>query len=268
MLGLVVPVFQRKFIRRCIASLAVTTGDMKLRVCIVNDGRDELRGWLEACDFPDFVEILHLERNRGFAGANNAGWRHLMAKYPDIRFLGSLNDDTELFDDCLQALVRGIEAHPTCGLAGSIQYVPRGWLGRPECLSLWRLGSATGQTMELIANVVRTDCQAAVLAGHCFAGRREVLQDVGLFDEEYINSCDDVDLSLAVRARGWDLYVIAGAGLTHFAGKSRYLKAASSKIHGAQPRLISKWGDNLAIYNDLAYFIRRRVGDEARPGEA
>lgn len=257
MLGLVIPVFQRRFMQKCIESLEQAASEMDLQVCIVNDGRQQLRGWLDSCAFPEFVDILHLEHNLGFAGANNAGWSHLMQRFPDVMYLGSLNDDTVVSKSCFQSLVRGLENHPTCGLAGAIQYVPRGLFRRPECLSLWRLGNSGRQVMELVANVIRTDFQCPVLAGHCFVGRRDALLQVGLFDESYVNSCDDVDLSLSVRSWGWDLFVISSASLTHYAGKSRYLKAASPKIQEAQPLLVSKWGDDLSVYNDLSYFARR-----------
>lgn len=259
-LGIVIPVFQRKFIRRCVSSVLSTVDKTKIRICIVNDGQNDLCGWLEANEWPEFVDILHLSENRGFAGANNAGWQFLIDRYPEINFLGSLNDDTKVIAGCFQELIQALLNYPLAGMVGAVQYVPQGFMGGSKGFALWRLGNVNGgQGMQLIASKIESDAQSAILPGHCFVCRKEALIAAGMFDEKYINSCDDVDLSLSIRKLGWDLYVVAKAVIIHYAGKSRYMSKASQEIHNALPHLIAKWGNDLSDYNDLSYFLRKQV---------
>lgn len=57
------------------------------------------------------------------------------------------------------------------------------------------------------------------LSGACMLIKREALDNVGLWDESYFLHCEDLDLCMRFRQKGWKIMFVPGARLTHFLGK-------------------------------------------------
>lgn len=259
MVGLVIPVFQNKFVLRCVHQfLNIHKSDIK--ICIVNDGQESMHSYLEAIHWPENVSVLHLPENRCFSGANNAGWRWLLEKYPSIPFLGSLNDDTKPLSPYMDSMVAALKLTANAGMVGAMQLVPEHGKDELNSYALWGFqhNPYTGSraSMVCISNKVETITKCAVLAGHCFLCRTEALQAVDFLDERYRNSCEDVDLSLKIRQAGWDLITPPNTELIHYGGQSRYALSARTDNQVSYGLLLSKWGPDLSIYNDLDVFKR------------
>jgi GT2 family glycosyltransferase len=56
--------------------------------------------------------------------------------------------------------------------------------------------------------------------GACLLIRREALDVVGFFDEEYFIYSEEVDLCTRLNHAGWDLYWVPNAEVIHFGGQS------------------------------------------------
>src|SRR5579871_3470592 len=72
--------------------------------------------------------------------------------------------------------------------------------------------------------------QEALLASGCAAlYRREMLEEIGLFDESFFLYCEDTDLGLRARWAGWECLYIPAAVVehrySHSAGRASPLKA-------------------------------------------
>ncbi len=50
--------------------------------------------------------------------------------------------------------------------------------------------------------------------------RREVIQQTGLFDEQYFMYCEEIDWSMRIRRAGWEIYTVPAARVIHLAGQS------------------------------------------------
>jgi hypothetical protein len=50
--------------------------------------------------------------------------------------------------------------------------------------------------------------------------RREVIQEVGLFDEQFFMYCEEVDWAWRIREAGWQVLCAPSARVTHLAGQS------------------------------------------------
>jgi GT2 family glycosyltransferase len=50
--------------------------------------------------------------------------------------------------------------------------------------------------------------------------RREVIQQTGMFDEQYFMYCEEIDWSIRIRRAGWEIYCVPAAHVTHLAGQS------------------------------------------------
>jgi N-acetylglucosaminyl-diphospho-decaprenol L-rhamnosyltransferase len=50
--------------------------------------------------------------------------------------------------------------------------------------------------------------------------RRDVIQQVGMFDEQYFMYCEEIDWSIRIRRAGWEIYCVPAARVIHLAGQS------------------------------------------------
>jgi GT2 family glycosyltransferase len=145
------------------------------------------------------VRPLRLERNFGFTGACNAGLRHGRGE-----FLVLLNNDTEADPHWLAEVVAAFERYPRAGLIASkmLLFDRRDTLhtagdifktdGTPGNRGVWQADA--GQFAEgpvFSAN------------GGSAAYRRVLLDEVGLLDDDFFYSCEDVDLAWRAQLGGW-----------------------------------------------------------------
>ena len=153
---------------------------------------------LVARDFPA-VRVLAQPRNLGFTGACNAGLR---AAQGEVLIL--LNNDTEAAPDWLAEVMAAFARYPQAGSVASkmLLFDRRDTLhaagdlfrrdGTPGNRGVWQ--KDTGQYAEgpvFSAN------------GGSAAYRRALLADVGLLDDAFYFSLEDVDLGWRAQLRGW-----------------------------------------------------------------
>ena len=153
---------------------------------------------LLARDYPE-VRIVALDRNRGFAGACNAG---LQAAQGRIKIL--LNNDTECQPDWLGAVIAAFGRHPEAGLVASkmLLFDRRDTLhtagdlyrqdGLPANRGVWQKDE--GQYAE---GPVFSAC------GGSAAYRSAMLDEIGLLDADFFFSGEDVDLAWRAQLAGW-----------------------------------------------------------------
>jgi GT2 family glycosyltransferase len=204
----------------CLDALrAQTCPDMEVLVAdnASSDGSLELL----ARRYPE-VRVLALGQNLGFTGACNAGLR---AAQGGVLIL--LNNDTEAAPDWLTEVLAAFERFPEAGSVASkmLLFDRRDTLhaagdfftreGTPGNRGVWQ--KDTGQFAEgpvFSAN------------GGSAAYRRAMLEDVGLLDDDFYFSLEDVDLGWRAQLRGWPcLYApravvyhqlsATGGGVTH-----------------------------------------------------
>ena len=139
--------------------------------------------------------------------------------------IAELNDDTEVDPDWLAALVRELESGPRVGMcASSIRISHSGRLdsaGMSICLdgsSKQRGGSMPPATFARSEGVLFPSACAALY-------RREMLEDIGMFDSDFFLYCEDTDLGLRAVWAGWQCRYAAQAGIRH--GYSRTAQAYS-----------------------------------------
>lgn len=149
-------------------------------------------------DFPE-VQVIQLDRNHGFAGACNVGLR---AGQGGVLIL--LNNDTECAPDWLAEVLAAFDRHPRAGSVASKMLL----FDRRDTLhaagDFFRLDGTPGNrgVWQLDNNqFAEGPCFSA--NGGSAAYRRTLLDDVGLLDEDFYFSCEDVDLGWRAQLRGW-----------------------------------------------------------------
>ena len=152
--------------------------------------------------------ILRLDTNRGFAGGVNAGIRRARGN-PAIRYIWVLNNDTICPPDTLQKLEDRLAAHEQLGMLGCP--LQEGPAEQPRHVSAARKLARPGMRPVPAKNTSDFD----YLSGASLFIRRNVLEDVGLFDERFFFFFEDADFSRRVRQRGWQLAVAEDAPIVH-----------------------------------------------------
>jgi GT2 family glycosyltransferase len=243
-IGITIPVVMVEFLDGCLRSISKAGPPKDLRVCVVNDGNAAVQKELELlCKQFSWVDLLSLKENHMFAGANNAGWSYLLVRYPDIEYLGSLNSDTLVQPGWLEGMLSAFDRCPGAGMVAPVMETQERWLRffkRKKTIATWRLGDWEIPMIPEQANITSdTECQ--VLGGFCFLTQRQALLSVGMLSEEYMNSCEDVDLSLKLKKAGYKLVVSSRSRVFHYAAAFRYRADARTDLNRSHQILREKW---------------------------
>src|SRR5829696_1348305 len=204
-----------RFLSTCLGSLREQSFK-DFDVVVVDDNSTDDSIALVRRNFPE-VRVLPLEENKGFSAAVNAGIRASHAEYVAL-----LNNDTEVDPEWLRSLVEAAKAHPEAGLFASkmLDFYDRRRLDgagdalRRSGLPL-RLGHGEldhGQYDE--TTFVFGACAGAALY------RRDMLDEVGLFDEDFFANCEDGDLSFRAQLAGYRCFYVPGAVVYHMGSAS------------------------------------------------
>ncbi|MCL6640463.1 MAG: glycosyltransferase, partial [Candidatus Rokubacteria bacterium] len=236
--SVVIPVWnQAELTRRCLEALARTIDPAEVEVVVVDNGSgDNTAAVLASAPLP--VRVLRNTRNLGFACASNQGARAARGA-----LLVFLNNDTEAEPGWLDAL-RAAAADPTVGVVGAKLLYPGTRRVQHAGLAL----NADGVPDHLWRHAPEDDPRAAeprdldMVTGACLAIRRDLFLALGGFDEGYRNGCEDVDLCLAVRARGLRVRYEPAAVLLHHEGGT---PGRFDHVQANLARLQARWGATL-----------------------
>lgn len=158
------------------------------------------------------VKLVQLTENRGFAGGNNAGISIAAGKY-----IALLNNDTKTDPEWLGKLIAVAETTPSAGMwASKILSYDNPVIIDNTGLMIYRDGLARGRG-RLETDKGQYDEQGEILlpSGCAALYRKAVLDEIGLFDEDFFAYADDVDLGLRFRLAGWGCVYVPTAKVYH-----------------------------------------------------
>ncbi|HIJ79552.1 MAG: glycosyltransferase family 2 protein [Desulfobulbaceae bacterium] len=154
------------------------------------------------------VKLITNKINAGFAKANNQAVRLATGRY--IYFL---NPDTEIHGNALEVMLCFMNDYPQVGMAGTQLIFPD---NSPQSSLEYRYPGQRYAKKDLAG----LPGDIAWLLGASIIARREVIEQVGGFDEDYFLYGEDLDLSLKIRKKGWSLGYIPEAEIVHWEGQS------------------------------------------------
>jgi GT2 family glycosyltransferase len=169
---------------------------------------------LVKADYPS-VRVIENEENLGFAKANNIGIR---ASTGDL--VATLNNDTEAMPEWVEALASKVISGERVGMCASKMM----FMKSPDvidsagvCISrsgaCWDRGMFehdSGQYGSVVE--VFGPCAGAAIY------KRKMLDEVGLFDEDFYAYMEDVDLAFRGRLAGWNCLYVPEAVVYHMHG--------------------------------------------------
>jgi N-acetylglucosaminyl-diphospho-decaprenol L-rhamnosyltransferase len=224
---------------------------------------------------PD-VRIVEQE-NKGMGGGNNAGMRVARGRYVLL-----LNSDAWVVGDALDRLVAYADAHPEAAVVGprlrnldgtlqrSVRAEPTLWRLATEYLFIRKLAPRTNLLNPLYVGGFdhETAAEADWLYGPALLVRREAVEQVGGFDEDFFMFSEEVDWMTRFRRAGWKVLFYPGAEVVHVGGAThggrmyvenlrghlRYLAKHRGPREAERARLLLLWSLRLR-----ALVLRRDV---------
>ena len=182
----------------CLESLRRQTYP-RVEVIVADNGSTDGSLELLARDYA-WVRVLPLGENCGFTGACNSGMQAAQGE-----FIVLLNNDTEADPRWLAEVVAAFERHPEAGLVASRMLL----FDRRDTLhtagDFYRVDGTPGNRGVWQKDEGQYDREEHVFSacGGSAAYRRVVLDQVGLLDEDFFFSCEDVDLAWRAQLAGW-----------------------------------------------------------------
>lgn len=162
--------------------------------------------------FPELV-LVALPGNAGFAGGNCAGLKTSSGQY-----IVALNNDTLCDPRFLEELVTAAETHPEAGLFAPkiLNFFDRTKIDSVGGLILGPDGIGIGRGRNEV-DCGQYDALGAILMPSGCAGlyRRELLNEVGFFDERFFAYCEDSDHGLRALWAGWKARSVPRAVVYH-----------------------------------------------------
>ncbi|HUA17316.1 MAG TPA: glycosyltransferase family 2 protein [Bryobacteraceae bacterium] len=170
------------------------------------------------------VRVIANENNVGFGAAVNQAFGESAAP-----FLAVLNDDAVAHPGWLKALLDAVEERPDVGMCASqVRLMGLDLLDSAGMLLAGDGSSKQRGHRESWQAYARLQ-EALFPSGSAALYRREMLEEIGLFDESFFLYCEDTDLGLRARWAGWECLYVPDAVVehrySHSAGAASALKA-------------------------------------------
>jgi len=250
----------RDLLKACLRAIDYNAPAEEYEVIIVDNASPDASAQMVKEEFPK-VKLIENKENLFYAKANNQAFD---AAQGDLLML--LNPDTEVKKDCFNLLSTYLRANPQVGAAAPKLLFPNG-ATQPSCRSF-----PTPQALLLdMFGLSRLfpSCKICgeyrmIHFGHdtmqevdqpmasAFMLKREVIEQIGVFDEGFPMFFNDVDLCLRMKQAGWKIVFLPEAAAVHHHG--------ASTAQRKRP-MIAQSHDSLARFYNKHYLGRvSRVG--------
>jgi len=205
----------RDLLEDCLPSLENQTITAEEIIVVDNGSNDDSVEFLKI-SFPS-VKVVTLDKNYGFAKANNIGIR--LASGSRIALL---NNDTVVDSQWLEELNHALDNHPEVGFCASKMLMYRD----PNIID--SAGDMLGIAKAYKRGHGRPNGTEFNEPGYVFGAcagaaiyRSEMLNDIGLFDETFVTNLEDVDLSFRAQLVGYKCMYVPSAVVYHKVGETK-----------------------------------------------
>ncbi len=201
----------RHLLAKCLAALHPTlTADDQV-IVVDNGSHDDSVAWLY--DHAPWVEVIALPDNVGFAGGNNAAFAH--CRHPWILLI---NNDAFVAADALRWLrhCAGSVTADVGAIAATLVFDHAPDLVASTGIVLRSDGVAVDRDMAIpVTSLADAPLAIAGASGGAVVLRRAMLDDIGIFADDFFNYLEDVDLAWRARLRNWHTILEPRARIRH-----------------------------------------------------
>lgn len=248
------------FLVRCLHSISLAQDKLDLDVWVVDNASEDNSIELAKQDFPG-VHYIENKDNLGFGAANNQALRQIKNE-----FILTLNPDTEVKEGTLPFMIDYMKSHPEVGAAtckalksdGQLDWAYHRGFPTPWASFLYFF-LKDGRLYHLTDRDMTKTHEVDAISGSFFLTRKDVLNKVGLFDEDYWMYAEDLDLCYRIRQAGWKVMYVPDVQVIHLKGVSSGLKTHSQEISTATRQ--SKIRAFNAFYETMKIFYRKHLAE-------
>ncbi|MBF0557416.1 MAG: glycosyltransferase family 2 protein [Nitrospirae bacterium] len=179
-----------------------------------------------AADLKLNAKFVINKENRGFAGGNNEGFKHSSGEY-----IALLNTDTVADENWLRELTGAMSDDATIGLCASKlvvfneNVIDSAGDGYSTFGHAFKRGEGLSDTAYPEKEYVFGACAGAALY------RREMIERIGFFDEDFFLIFEDTDISFRALLSGWKCLYVPQAVVSHRVGGSIRTISESAAYH-------------------------------------
>ncbi len=236
-------------VQRCLEAVVRHTNPPYSLILVDDGSESETHAYLSEFANSQGAVLLRNEEAKGYTRAANQGLRRSSADYVVL-----LNSDAVVTPEWLDRLIACAESDPRIGLVGPLSNTAS-WQSIPEIESQgdWPANPLpAGMTIEEMGRLVarysaRLYPPMPFLNGFCLFIRREVIAEIGYFDEETFGAGygEEDDYALRARKAGWLLALADDAYVYHAQSRSYSTEARRRLTRRAGTLLAKKHGQQI-----------------------
>jgi len=181
-----------------------------------------------------------------FTAAVNKGLKHFLGSAAD--YICVINQDVFLEDKAIGWMADMMELEPDIGIICACMLPSDDTNICIDTGGLWALPSGGSLTM---ARQELKDAPLLWATAACWLLRPEMIEEIGLLDENLVHFCSDVDYCYTARSRGWEVWRCAGAIGIHKPKSLELSKEMILRKSKDTEYLIRKWCGG--VFNDLNF---------------
>ena len=226
--------------KRCLSALHHSIGDkICYEVLLVDDASDD--------GTPQFLQTLN-SVHRCFYNSSNLGFaknNNRMAKEARGEYLLFLNNDAFVSGDWLNPMLRVFETHQDVGFVGNVQKLDGSKRFDHMGVVFGSAGNPRHYGQGYFHNPFKGEViKWSAVTAACALVKRSTFLEVGGFDEDFINGCEDVELCVRMSKFGLSHYVAHDSVIDHVKGASRGRKKYNQQNFEILMRKCGKFIEN------------------------
>lgn len=224
----------RDLLRDCLRSIEAAEGVDNVEVWVVDNRSSDGSAEMVRSAFPN-VHLIAARENLGYPAGNNAALRQIRALDPPPPWVLLLNPDTVVPPGAFRAMIDLLARYPAAGAAGPRLHLPDGridWACRrgfpTPAASLYYLSglsrifprSRRFGRYQLTYVDERAIADVDSVVGAFMLVRFEVLERVGLLDEDFFMYGEDLDWAYRIKQAGWRVLYNGQVDVLHYKRQS------------------------------------------------
>ena len=233
----------RDLLRKCVATLESEVGNIASETIVVDNASTDGSADMIATEFPQ-VRLIRSPVNLGFGAANNRAFRRARGRYVVL-----LNTDAFVRPDALRRAVAHMDATSEAALGGGRLVCPDdSWQPSArmfpsflnDLLNISGLAARYPRS-RFLGRADRTWADSAQPAavdwvpGAFSIIRRDVLEQIGYFDERFFLYYEEIDLCRRIKSYGYEVWYWPDVVVVHLGGESsKTVSEVELSEHGSQ----------------------------------
>ncbi len=249
------------YLVKCLDSLAKIKNETSMEIFVIDNASKDNSIKNAKKMFPKIHYILNKE-NLGFGKAHNQVLKNLKTEYVLI-----LNPDVELGKGNLTTSISYMDANPEVGAVTGEILLSDGKVdltahrGFPTPWAAFKYYVLKDDSLyHLSTKNMHQIHEVDAISGAFFLTRKKILDNIGLFDEDYFMYAEDIDLCYRIKQAGCKIMYLPSVKILHHKGVSSGLKKHTQGVTTATVE--TKQRSLNAFYSTMKIFYQKHMAQK------